>query len=309
MKSLTTLVFSLLAASTAALTTSPVYHFPNGTWLENLAPTRNGSLLVTFIGKPEVYIVHPNTSTAPASTSLLHTFPNANSVLGITEVKKDVFAVAVGSVTPANAPVEGSFSIWTISLARHGAAEVEKISDLKNTSMVNGIAFHAPSHTLFLADSWAGNIASLNLHTKKISIGLAHPVLASNFSLPLPLGVNGLRVHNSYLYFSTTSLNLLGRTKITRDGALSSAVQVFAQGAKISQPDDFAVLADGSVLLARPLGDTVQAVGLDGNVRGEVKVDGATSVVVGKRGEVYVSTSGLSGGAPSGKGGEVVRLV
>jgi hypothetical protein len=64
------------------------------------------------------------------------------------------------------------------------------------------------------------------------------------------------------------------------------------------------------VVLARPIADTIQHIGLDGRVRELAKgglASGATSVVVVKEGEVYLSESGLVGGV-SGGGGRVAKL-
>src|SRR5688500_850335 len=105
-------LFFLLPTLAVAAKVSTITQFPNGTWVENLAQMGNGSILVTIIGKPEVHIVHPKTGTQ----DLVFAFPAANSVLGITELNCDIFAVAVGSLKPTNEPIEGSFAIWTIDL-------------------------------------------------------------------------------------------------------------------------------------------------------------------------------------------------
>ena len=65
---------------------SPVrttYQFPNETWVENIAVRSSGQLLVTIITSPDLYQVDLFSS-APAS--LVHSFPHAQSTLGITEV-------------------------------------------------------------------------------------------------------------------------------------------------------------------------------------------------------------------------------
>tara|TARA_R110002003_G_scaffold431_6_gene19687 strand:+ start:8993 stop:9934 length:942 start_codon:yes stop_codon:yes gene_type:complete len=307
------LPITTLLATASAATIRTTYQFDNSTWLENLALTRNGSLLVTVIGRPEVHIVNPLVT--PATASLVHTFPNANAVLGITEVKHDVFAVAVGTTTPANAPIEGSFSIWSIDISdcRH-AATIQKVADLNTVSMVNGITLLNP-HTLLLADSWAGNIVALDLRSRAYNVLLRDASLASNFSnTALPLGVNGVRLHapTAYLYYSNTVLNLLGRVKLdTRTGVAVAPFEIITTGEQIGQPDDFAVLADGSVVLAHPVADAVEWVGRDGVVRGLGMVSGVTSVVTAEggkgKGKMYMSTSTLEGGQAVGRG-KVVEI-
>lgn len=307
------IILSTLLALTSASTISTIFHFPNGTWLENIATTHNSSLLVSLFGISELRLVHPSTRTSNATSSLVANFPNANAVLGITALTStnDVFAVAVGSTTPPNNPVPGSFSIWKVDIGCETGVEVSKIADLPEVYMVNGIAM-VNHELLFLADSSSGNIVALNLSIGTYKVALTGPNLAANNSAALPFGVNGIRFHSPYLYFSNTVQGVLGRVKVDgKTGVAVGAYEVFAKGDVISQPDDFAVLQDGSVVLARPLGDTMQHIGLDRRVELLGKVNGATSAVVGKkkRGKevVYVSTSGLVGGVAR-EGGRVVKV-
>jgi len=292
-------IFSAVVAAAAAAPAniSTIYQFPNGTWLENLALTHNSSILVSLIGKPEVHIVHP--STTNATSNLVASFPNANSVLGITETACDVFTIAVGTLNPDNTPIQGSFSIWRIDLS-HGTVETEKLVDLTTVSLVNGIAYLAPN-TLFLADSWAGNIVSLDIRTKNYSVAFEDASLMPDFDSAIKpsLGVNGMRVHKGYLYYTNFVKGLLGRIQLA-----SRRYEI----TKVSGPDDLAVLGDGSVVLGRPLVDRVDVIGMDGGVKEEVVVEGVTSVVVGREwGVVFGCTSGLVGGVPR-EGGKVVRI-
>jgi hypothetical protein len=316
---------SLASTAVQAVKLSTIFQYPNGTWLENIAPMHNGSLLVTVIGRAEVHMIDPTLT--PATSSLLHTFNGHNAVLGITELERNRFAVAVGNVTASNTPIAGTWSVYTLdfnpsSCSNSGDAKkkteagirTEKITDLEHVSMINGITT-LNAHTVFLADSWKGNIVSLNLRTGNYSVVLEHPTLKPDFSnTVLPLGVNGIRWNKDWLYYTNTVQNLLGRVKVSRQtGKVKGEWEVVKQGGDISQPDDFAVAKDGSVYLARPLGDTVQHVGLNGSVEEVARgglASGATSVVFAKgQGEkvLYLSESGLEGGVAR-NGGRVVRV-
>jgi sugar lactone lactonase YvrE len=311
---LTTPFLSTLLPSVLATTLSTVYQFPPTTWLENIVLTRNYSLLTTLIGNASVYMVDPTIS--PASSNLVATFPDANSVLGISEIKEDVFAVAVGTVnTTDNTPKLGSFSIWSVDLANDGYKGVNatKILDVPNMGLPNGLAALSPD-VLLVADSWNGNIVAVDVQKKTYEVVLDHPSLHSDFATtaPLVIGVNGLKFHarTSNLYYGNTVLSLLGRVHInTTTGAPTGPYEIITQGQHISQPDDFAVLSDGSVLLARPLGDTLQHIALNGSVRDVARgglASGATGVVLGK-GEVFLSESGLEGGMKR-EGGRIVKI-
>jgi sugar lactone lactonase YvrE len=305
---------SALVASTLAANLTTVFQYPPGTWLENIAHMRNGSLLVTLIGSPEVRIVDPTVS--PATSSLVTKFPNANSVLGITEVKTDVFAVVVGTLnTSNNTPLPGSFSIWTLDLGcSETGTSVQKVVDTPKIGLANGLTTLS-DHVVLVADAYNGNVVRVDIKQKTYAVVLQDKSLAPDFSgkASLPFGVNGVRFHasTSTLYYTNTVQNLIGHVKINRSsGRARGKFEVIAQGAQVSQPDDLAVLNDGSVVLARPVADTIQHIGLDGRVRELAKgglASGATSVVVVKEGEVYLSESGLVGGV-SGGGGRVAKL-
>lgn len=312
------ILISLLATSFAA-DIRTVFQFPNPTWLENIAATQNGSLLVSVIGESEVHLIKPLVQ--PAEVSLVASFANRTSVLGITQLQDDIFAVAVGSTTPANAPVPETFAIWMINLSgKQDTKAVEKIADVPKLQLINGIAA-LNAHTILLADSWAGNIVALDTRTKKYDVVLEHPSLASNFSAALPIGVNGIKVHGKYVYYSNTVQSLLGRVLIDiSTGKAKGSFTVFASGSAISVPDDFAVARDGSVYVARPLaapqGDTLQHVTLSGEVTtiavgGDVA--GSTAVAFGRTKKdwnvVYLSTmGGFGGGGVSEAGGRVVAV-
>lgn len=300
---------SFLFAATHASKIHTVYQFPNPTWLENIAATRNNSLLVSTIGKAEVHMINPLAN--PPTAHLIANLPSFNAVLGITELSNNIFAIAAGNVTPANAPVPGSFSIWSVDLTSiHHAAEVVKIADTPALSMINGLAT-LDAHTLLLADSWAGNIATLNTRTGETKTWLNDTSTASNFSAPgLPLGVNGLKVHGGFVYFSNTVQSSLNRVRVSPSGSAVGAVQILAQGEEIGTPDDFAVLADESVVLGRPLGGEVMRVSRNGEVQVLADVEGVTAVAVGRKGHVaYLSSMGGFNGDGSVKaGGRVVAV-
>jgi sugar lactone lactonase YvrE len=310
---------STLLSTSLAHKVQSIYQFPPGTWLENIASTRNGSLLLSTIGAANVLIVHPSTS--PPTSSILATFPNANAVLGMAEMAHDVFAVAVGTMTPENAPVIPSFSIWRIDLScKEEDAKVKKMADIPSVAMVNGMAA-LNDHTLLLADTWTGNIVSFDIKTRKSELVLEHPTLLPNFNASLPLGVNGLKVHGEYVYYTNTVQRLIGRVRIhSSTGKAAGPFTTIASGKNISVPDDLVVADDGSVFVsgpvAAPMGDTLQHISLDGRVRTVAEggvVAGTTAPAFGrtKKDEnvIYLSTMGGFGadGVPKA-GGRVVAV-
>jgi sugar lactone lactonase YvrE len=304
MHNIKTLITGFLAASVPFVSSTPdaasvrtIYEYPEGTWLENIAQMRNGSLLVSVIGTADIHMVNPYTS--PATSTHIARIPSSNAALGIAELSPNVFAIAAGNLhLDTNTPIDKSFSIWRLDL-RHSPPIATKLADTPAVNMTNGLAA-LNANTLLLADSWAGNIASLDVNSGKTTVLLSHPTLASNFSAPgLPAGANGIRLRGSYLYYTNTVASLVGRVKIDkRTGKAVRPFEVLAQSADIGTPDDIAVADDGSVLVARPLDDAVERVRSAGRIETVVQgeeVKGATALVFGRTkrdvGTLYASSS------------------
>jgi hypothetical protein len=150
------LLTSFLYASNASAMSIPrvVHEFPNPTWLENMAATRNGSLLTGVLSETAaLHLIDPFASPSSPRNgtygnvgnvdTLLHTFPSANSVFGISELEPDVFAVATGYYSATTGPTLNSSSLWSIDLSPLSSAlppVVKKIVDLKDAKVANGIA-------------------------------------------------------------------------------------------------------------------------------------------------------------------------
>jgi sugar lactone lactonase YvrE len=137
------------------------------------------------------------------------------------------------------------------------------------------------------------------------------------------IGINGIHTHEGYLYWTNSNQVTLYKAKITEAGYL-------APGAKaeviVSTPDqmfmdDFAIDKRGTAWVCTNLGDTVLAVGQDGEeetVVGSITqltVAGDTSArfgrTPGKFDTLYVSTAGRSALPVNGtvtEGGKVVAI-
>lgn len=93
----TFLTFASLFSVSLGATVRTIHEFPNPTWVENIASTRNGSILAGVIGSApaQLHIIDPFSNTT--DSTLLHEFAYSNSIFGITEYETDVFAVAAGN--------------------------------------------------------------------------------------------------------------------------------------------------------------------------------------------------------------------
>ncbi|KAJ4297638.1 hypothetical protein N0V90_005532 [Kalmusia sp. IMI 367209] len=295
----------LFGTTLAASRLRTVYQFPNPTWVENIASTRNGSLLVGFLGQKtaQLHIVDPFFNAT--QDTLLHTFPFSNAVFGITEYEDDVFAVAVANLSLTTLNGTGDADIWSVDLrcsTTKSGVKVKKLAHLPN-AQINGIAA-LNSESLLFTDSWAGRIGRVDIKTGKYEIVLQDATTANNLSASLPLGANGLKVlrpisvpsstTNPTLYYSNLQLGTVHKVQIDpRTGRPRGRIDTLAK--ELGVVDDLAVTDDGTVFVVRDYENDVVRVEADGEVSvvggADSKILGPTAAVLGRtykdRGVVY----------------------
>jgi hypothetical protein len=310
----------LLAAGSLASSDFPktIYQFPNPTWVENIFATRNGSLLASVVGSPELHLIDPFAGTA----SLVATFPeDTNATFGVTELTPDVFAVVRGNYSWATGTTdEGSYSVWKIHLnTKSTTPRFAKIADIPEALLLNGMT-SLNDHVVLIADSKGGLIWKLDISTGKYSVAIDHPSLKPVEGASIPIGVNGVKKVDEYLYYTNTFQNIVNRVKVDGHGAAAGPFQTIASNLTI--PDDLVVLDDGTIFTPRPFANTVERVHLDGKVETVVGnlnssvVAGGTSVTLGRtwrdRNVGYVSTTGGVSQPVNGtfvEGGKIVAIL
>ena len=106
----TYLTFASLVSVSFGATVRTVHQFPNPTWVENIASTRNGSILAGLLGSApaQLHIIDPFSNTT--DSTLLHEFAYSNSIFGITEYDTDIFAVAAGNFSAKTSNGESTSS-------------------------------------------------------------------------------------------------------------------------------------------------------------------------------------------------------
>ena len=317
--------FSLaLSARDTAIRT--VYEFPNETWVENIAVRKSGKLLVTLITSPELWQVDP----ASHQAELVHHFPDALSVLGIAEVERDIFAVAVGNWSDTTLQsVPGSWSIWSVDMRSEGNATVHKVTDIPEANFLNGMTtLPTIARTIMVGDAGLGVIYRVNVGTGEYTTTISNePALQPNASAAALLGVNGIHFWEGFLYFvNSFKLPFFGRFPLTPSGSAAGPVEIIAKNATYptnlgGYADDFALDAEGNAWITTdPTGQIVKVAVLDGRqtvVAGGVNesiVAGNTAAAFGRtsadREVLYVTTNGgIPYPPPSGiVGGKVVAL-
>lgn len=303
------------APSLQFLEVETIYQFPNPTWLENIHTTRSGFLLTGIIGVPELHLVDPSRS--PATASLAYTFPGVTSIFGIADIGTDEYAVIAGNFS-FETGTGGAFSVWSVDLKnRRSKPSARKLADFPNAKLLNGMT--ALDHqTLLIADSSAGHVLKLDSVTGKYSVSLDHPSMKPVPGAALDIGINGVKIHNSHLYYTNTFGNSITRVKIDRNGKAVGRFETISD--KISIPDDFAITNDGDVIVGRPFANVVDRVKLNGRIErlaGNLNssvVAGTTAVTLGRTRRTaniaYVCTNGGQSTPVNGvvEGGKIVAI-
>lgn len=176
-------------------------------------------------------------------------------------------------------------------------------------------------NTILLADPAQGVIFSVDLRTKVSKIAISDPFLAGTASLPV--GVNGLKIRGSTLYFTNTAQNLLGAIPISLStGVARGPASVISRGLPPGLGyDDFALGKEGVAYVANAGGDFVERVDLKTGKQSilagkynTTEIAEPTSVALGRgegEGTLFVTTAGGYAFPVGGKeivGGQVVAV-
>ncbi|KAB8229519.1 uncharacterized protein BDW43DRAFT_288144 [Aspergillus alliaceus] len=312
-----TIITPILALPYAPRTTgSPVsvtFQFNrNGTWLENLAVRPNGELLVTRLDVPELWLVNPATNNAKEAGSLLYSFPNATSLLGITEIDTDVYAVVVGNFSISTVTsTQGSYSIWSIDLSS-SKPTAKVLAPIPEAKFPNGIVRFGQD-LLLITDSAKGVIWRLSLSTGEFSQALSDTTMLPAEGQPNAVGVNGIDVRGKYVYYTSTTQMLYARVPVDEKATATGPVEIIASS---FTPDDFMLTRDGSAYISTNPQNGVVKVDPHGRVKllagnaFKIEVGGSTAVASSRDGSVlYVTTSGAQFSPILGKTIEPAKVV
>ncbi|KAJ5824681.1 hypothetical protein N7447_007021 [Penicillium robsamsonii] len=277
----------------------------NGSWFENLAVRSNGNILATRIDTPELWsIVQNSNSSHLGQATLLFRFPNAMSTMGITEIDHDVFAVISGNISlPSITPTQGSFVVWTVNVT--GATpEAKVLAPLPKGQFLDGITKFSDD-LLLISDAAMGTIWCLNTTTGESSVALSHASMLPAAGQAVKVGVNGLKVLNSFVYYTSTSQEVYARIPVDGNATAVGPVEIITSGFTF---DDFILTKDGTAYLSTNPQNELIKVSPRGRVRlfaGNqfmLSVGGSTAVAINREHSIlYVTTSGAQFAPVAGK--------
>jgi len=270
--------------------------FPNGTFLENLVVRPDGAVLFTNYFARAIEIWSP--ASGAARFAAVDGHPVSLAPLG-----DGGHALAVhGAVfTAGPAAMRGSGAVLLLD----AAGTLTRRIALPEAIFPNGMLLLAPD-LLLLADSALGRIWAITLSTGAVAVWLDHASFAPAPNLPYP-GLNGIKRAGDGLLLSNSaqrSLLRLGLAGNAPEGAPA------LRASMTTGVDDFAVLADGSVVAA------THAEGLAFLPAGEAAprlipapgVEGSTAVALTPDGRA-VYALGTGGLATGGRGEAVLARV
>lgn len=248
-----------------------LYQFPNQTWVENIAVRVNNHLLLTLLTSPDLYSLDP--SAAGSHPTLIHSFPDATSLFGITETEPDVFAIIAGNFSLAAGAVPGTSEIWKVDFSaskKKSGPKISKIAAVPQATFLNGMCtLPEERNVVLLGDIGAGEVYRLDTRTGITSIAIPSSnslVSDSTNSIFGVVGVNGLHVIGDELYVANTGKGVFGKLKINPDGSPAKGSQpvILEHAANGTYEDDFALDDKGNAFLVTGSGNSIIEVSAGG---------------------------------------------
>lgn len=251
-------LLSVLLVAKSQVSVAQIYQFPAPpfTVVENIAVRSNGVLLLTTI-TPTANLWALDPQAATPTPSLVHTFPGFGSSTGITEVFPDVFALTTGNFTVATKTgILGTFAVWKVDLRLPGSPVITKVTDLPEGHTLNSVCYLAPWKIL-IADSTLGVVWRVDIITGAYEIVIDDPKLKNTPTFNL--GVNGVEVFGTKLYFTNSAQGIFGSVRINSDGIPIGSLVTIATPYAPNPPfpgypsniyDDFAINKYGKAYVA-----------------------------------------------------------
>ncbi|KAK0123748.1 hypothetical protein ONS95_008755 [Cadophora gregata] len=283
------------------LPTKTIHQFPLPTWIENLAIRSNGTMLVTLLTTPELYLIDPQ-KPSPSNATLIAKLPDVLGLTGIIEVQPDIFHIA-----------GGNFSLSSRVLQDLG------IADLSAVAFPNGFELLSSDEgNILIADSEIGAVWKLGVGDGKHEIAVKVEEMEPPAPPGMQIGINGIKIRDGYLYWTNTGKKTFCRVRIEENAEAVGDVEVLESDTLV---DDFVFDDKGNAGLAqnvtnvigvrRAAGGVVVAAGAGD----ELTVAGGTSCQFGRtdgdKHVLYVATSGGMAAPINGtviEGGKVVGV-
>ena len=201
-----------------------VHQFSNPTYLQSLYVRSNGDILVTSVWPNASIFSVTGATTSKPNVSLVHEFNNINAVTAIIETQPNVFAFIGGNQTYLGIGVNGTFGIWELDLRPTLKSNPEKPSIKELVRIPDGGLLAAvdalpnSSTTLLVSDSTMGVVWKVDTLAGKYELAIKDKNMPSPPWGATQFGVNCIRIHNGYLYWTNSYEATIYRIPITSSG-------------------------------------------------------------------------------------------
>lgn len=297
----------------ATATIRQLWNFTSYVDIENTHLRPSGQVLMTTFTNASLYTLDP-TSSSPIA-ELVASFAPSTALTGITSVGNDKFAVIGG--------VRGSYAytnetVYTCDFSAGSKPTIEVAATLPDAVMLNGMdSLPQNPDVVLIADSRVGAVWRVNTTDGTVAMAYQGDLLLPPENATVPIGINGLKVSNGYVYFTNTAKNVFARIAVTDDGVMYGEVDTVAilfSGEVEYDWDDFVIDSSGEIAY---MAQSPNAVGRVIIGTGEIDVVfgagndttsliGPTSVALAEDGvTAYVSTRGTQS---SGISGQLVEI-
>lgn len=257
-----------LLQTTLRMMASPwtLYQFPTRTFIENIIVRPNGHLLLTTFRDGSLFGLDPGARDPEAY--LIVQMPDVSALTGIVQIEPDLYAVTGGTHVP---PMRfTSMKCFTVDL-RQGLERVkaEMVLDVPGTQMLNGMANLPEKKNICLSlDSVEGRVFRLDVASRKADVVYQHALLKPREDgKKVPLGANGAKIHNRYLYFTNSARELFCRLKLKDDdsGEIDGEPEVLTSNSDAPVDmsyDDFDIDAEQKVAYVGRHSDAIYKIAL-----------------------------------------------
>ena len=287
--------------SAPARTVETVATLPWAGTTESLCETPDGSIYITGMDDKVIWKVSPG-----GRLEKFADFPALGAVIGVAASRDGLVITAVTRPLRRPGPSRGQPPTAGGTAGAPPSEPPRDLSDLGAQVMVldksgaataiipgqkgllNGIA-PAGRGLYVIADSTASTIWQLDPARKRLEPWLKDDALAPAGTFPI--GANGIKVHNGWVYVSVSGRDAIYRMQIGTDGRAKGALRMFAHAPGLF-PDDFDIAKDGAIYLST--GMTMYKIAPSGEVSKFLEnVPNGAAALVSRDGKwLYWSTRG-----------------
>jgi hypothetical protein len=305
-------IAALAARGVTALSSRQIFEIPNSTFVENIAIRSDASLLLSTFDHGRLYVLDPKSSN-PSPEEFVE-LPGATGLTGIAEVGPNRFAVTA-SIANKTSYSFANMSVCVVDFgcssrkhrdaAAHRAPTVRTVTNIPQAKCLSGMAaLPATSHVVLSAEFFTGSIYRTDTRTGAADIVFQDDALGPAPGSVVPLGANGIKIHDGHLYFANSARGTFGRVPIAVDGSRAGDVEVLAtlqRNASATAWDDFVMDLQGFAYVAlhlvaleriAPGGEQVTLLGGD---NGTVLKSTTLVAITADEKTLYITTGGSTG--------------